>query len=160
MPLPNFRISRAITSTLWLQIIAHVITALDSGELVAGERLPTPKQLGLKLGVSESAVKQAYIRLARTRHLIAANGVGYFAAAPEGADAADTVRGHKIAIDALRAATITALSQHINIETIIDTVRNEYNKRPGGIVDHAPNRRTRPNSTPDQRRREVAFDAI
>lgn len=156
MPLHPFTVSKQTQSTLWQQIIAHVITALDSGELVAGERLPTPKQLGLKLGVSESAVKQAYIRLARTRHLIAANGVGYFAAAPEAADTVDTVRGHKIAIDAIRAATITALSQHINIETIIDTVRNEYAKRPSGIVDHAPNRRTRPNSTPDQRRRGVA----
>lgn len=65
---------------VYLQIVRGVRGRVESGELVAGERLPAVRELARELGVSPGTVARAYAELARQGVIVTRRGGGSFVA--------------------------------------------------------------------------------
>jgi DNA-binding transcriptional MocR family regulator len=61
---------------------AHIRDRVASRALARGARLPSVRELALKLGVSKSTVVEAYDRLAAEGAVVARRGAGFFVAGP------------------------------------------------------------------------------
>ncbi len=75
-PLPVF----SKDAPLYDQIYRHISSAIQSGQIAPGEKLPSKRQLCAMLGVSMSTVEAAYSLLAAEGYVIARPRSGYLAA--------------------------------------------------------------------------------
>lgn len=63
---------------LWEQIAARIRVAIASGELQAGEGLPSVRELARRLLINPATVSQAYKELAKEGFVEARHGAGTF----------------------------------------------------------------------------------
>ena len=63
---------------LWDQIAARIRVAVASGELQAGEGLPSVRELARRLRINPATVSQAYKELAKEGFVEARHGAGTF----------------------------------------------------------------------------------
>lgn len=73
-------LDRASEQPLYQQLAAKLLERIDSGQLAAGERLPSEPELMAEHGVSRVTVRQAIALLARSGKLSAHRGKGTFVA--------------------------------------------------------------------------------
>lgn len=100
-------LNRGSEVPLYKQLAAHLLQRIASGELKAGERLPSEPELMAAHGVSRVTVRQAIALLARSGKTSAYRGKGTFVASR-------TVRHD---LDALQGFYQSLLSQGIEPET-------------------------------------------
>jgi GntR family transcriptional regulator len=81
------RLREALAGTrrrpLFEQLAATVLAEIESGNLVAGDKLPHEPDLAKELGVSRETVNQALTMLARRGYLRRRRGIGTFVATPD-----------------------------------------------------------------------------
>ncbi|HEX6132893.1 MAG TPA: GntR family transcriptional regulator [Longimicrobiales bacterium] len=63
-------VAHAVVEELWLAVV--------DGSLDSGERLPTPRELAIELGVSPRSIERAYEELARRGVVVSRAGAGTF----------------------------------------------------------------------------------
>ena len=73
---------------LYRQIAGQIATLIDSGEFVAGARLPPERELAVLLGVSRTSVREALISLEIAGRVDVRVGTGIFVRPPLGSRAA------------------------------------------------------------------------
>ncbi|MEZ4522389.1 MAG: PLP-dependent aminotransferase family protein [Thermomicrobiales bacterium] len=102
MEFSTIDLDRQQDAALYLQLCDALVSAIDDGELVPGERLPSERDLARQLGVSRTTVINAYDEL-RARGLVRGQvGRGTFVdARPDHTDAPFAWRG-KVSLGALR----------------------------------------------------------
>jgi DNA-binding GntR family transcriptional regulator len=76
MPLPRIEIDRSSPVPLYFQISRRLEEAVDSGDLVPGERLPNEVELAESLAVSRPTMRQALEHLVDKGMLTRKRGVG------------------------------------------------------------------------------------
>ena len=75
-----FRLQPSAPISLQAQIREHLVTAICSGQLAAGERVPSSRHLASQLKVSRNTVSLAYQRLLDDGFLVAHERSGYYVA--------------------------------------------------------------------------------
>lgn len=74
------RLDRALPVTLTEQLKGQIVYAISTGQLLAGERLPSVRSWAAQLGVAPLTVVQAYRELAQQGIVISRPGAGTFVA--------------------------------------------------------------------------------
>ena len=67
----NLKVDRSAKTTLAEQIRSEIATAIESGVLEPGARLPSWQDLAAQLGVARGTVRAAYEKLRATRLIVA-----------------------------------------------------------------------------------------
>lgn len=84
-------LSRSVPA--YLQIEEQMADRIDGGEFVAGDRLPTERELSTQLGVSRMTVRAAMDRLVQRDLIVRRQGSGTFVAEPKLRQDASKLRG-------------------------------------------------------------------
>jgi GntR family transcriptional regulator len=78
----KLKIDHTLPEPFYLQIAEQIHVLIRSGELKAGQRLPTVRSLGEELGVNFNTAARAYRYLDRMGWIIARQGRGAFVQIP------------------------------------------------------------------------------
>ena len=73
-----FRVDPTLREPLFAQLVFRVKEALARGELRAGDRLPSVRDLAQALAINPNTVSRAYARLAEEGLLVRRQGTGCF----------------------------------------------------------------------------------
>jgi DNA-binding GntR family transcriptional regulator len=76
VPLPSFSIDRRSPVPLYYQVSTQLMSAIESGDLAPGERLPNEAEFAIALGVSRPTMRQALNELVQRGILIRQRGTG------------------------------------------------------------------------------------
>lgn len=91
-------IDKASPIPLYRQIKSEVREAVDGGAWVAGQKLPSERELVTELGISRITVRQAFSELIAEGYLTSAAGKGVFVAARAVAQELDALVSHTTAM--------------------------------------------------------------
>jgi GntR family transcriptional regulator/MocR family aminotransferase len=98
-------VDRADPSSLSAQLVSQLRSAVTSGVVLAGERLPSSRDLAATLGVSRTVVTTAYIQLFAEGWLEGRHGAGTYVAEVTPAAAPAYATGHAMATPVARTST-------------------------------------------------------
>ena len=79
---------------IYEQIVQRFCRSMASGEIGAGERIPSIRETALELGVNANTVQRAYQELERAGLIYTRRGMGYFT--KEDASMSERVRGEMV----------------------------------------------------------------
>lgn len=102
--------SQAVVEELWLAVV--------DGSLDSGERLPTPRELAIELGVSPRSIARAYEDLERRGVIVSRTGAGSFVSLAQPSDE-DRTRHEQFAA-LCRDAVERAAELGFDIDELID----------------------------------------
>jgi GntR family transcriptional regulator len=77
---PPFQLSQADSRPMYLQIMDSIKQLILKGEWVAGQALPSIRELAVSVKVSVITVKRAYQELERENVIVTRHGLGSFVA--------------------------------------------------------------------------------
>src|SRR5438132_5361479 len=80
--LGDFQLDRSSPVPAYYQLEEWLAQRIDSGELAAGTRLPSERELTQQLGISRMTLRQALDRLERDGLLVRRQGTGAFVGPP------------------------------------------------------------------------------
>ncbi len=106
----NIAVSRKIGIPLGTQIRDQIVNAVAVGDLRAGQRLPTVRQLAEFLGINRNTVAQAYRQLENDGHVITRAGGGTLVAGDPTAAPPPAQTLHDLVRDAFRQARSAGFS--------------------------------------------------
>jgi DNA-binding transcriptional regulator YhcF (GntR family) len=87
------RIDKTLEDPLYLQIRAQIIKGIATGELAAGDALPSVRTLAQDLGINLHTVNKAYAVLCDDGYLLMRGRQGAFVADPNTARSAEKTQG-------------------------------------------------------------------
>ena len=114
---------------MYLQILEQIKQHIAVGEWVAGQAIPSIRQLAVDIGVSVITVKRAYLELEREGVIVTRQGKGCFVASDSGVG--ERIREQELSQhleQAVRSAAMMGLSQknlEKRIRAIYDRVVDE-----------------------------------
>ncbi len=73
-----FSIDKSSTVSIYQQLVDQIIRKVQSGELPAGKKIPTVREMADKIGVARGTVKHAYEELERIGIIKMTRGKGTF----------------------------------------------------------------------------------
>lgn len=124
-----FVISQTDKRPMYLQILEQIKQHIAVGEWVAGQAIPSIRQLAVDIGVSVITVKRAYLELEREGVIVTRQGKGCFVASDSGVG--ERIREQELSQhleQAVRSAAMMGLSQknlEKRIRAIYDRVVDE-----------------------------------
>ncbi len=65
---------------VWIQVKNRIAYLIGSGEFAVGEKLPTVRELAIRLDISYNTVNRAYMDLEREGYIVTRKGRGTFVA--------------------------------------------------------------------------------
>ena len=74
----NFRIDKESGTPIYRQVLEMVLSAIGSGRIVPGDKLPTIRELAVRLEVNPNTVAKAYSQLRLLGAVDAKRGAGVF----------------------------------------------------------------------------------
>lgn len=101
-------------------IVEHVWEATVAGRLAVGERLPTPRQVAIALGVSPTLVERAYGELERRGVVASRPGEGTFVSLEPEAEAAQARR--RELVEVCRDAIGRAEALGVGLDELLDVL--------------------------------------
>ena len=78
--LEDFAIDYESGLPTWIQVKNRVAYLIGSGEFAVGEKLPTVRELAIRLDISYNTVNRAYMDLEREGYIVTRKGRGTFVA--------------------------------------------------------------------------------
>lgn len=117
-----FVISQTDKRPMYLQIEEQIRQRIAVGDWVAGQAVPSIRQMAVDIGVSVITVKRAYLELERDGVIVTRQGKGCFVAADSGVG--ERIREQELARHlehAVRSAAMMGLSQK-NLEKRIRAI--------------------------------------
>src|SRR5687768_2029421 len=82
VPGPDLRVDRSSSLSLGAQLASSIRAAVREGELRAGDRLPSVRELARTAGVNVNTVRSVYARLEAEGAVHSEHGRGTFVATP------------------------------------------------------------------------------
>ena len=73
-----FKVDKLSRTPIYEQIAENFIKQISSGELKAGDRLPSVRELSVALSINPNTIQKAYIELDRRQVIASAQGRGSF----------------------------------------------------------------------------------
>lgn len=78
MILNNFQVNKSFETPIYKQIVSQIIKLIEAFALKDGDRLPTERELAVKLGVARGTIKKAYQELEHMGAIKTMQGCGTF----------------------------------------------------------------------------------
>lgn len=75
--MPSLSLNRESTTPLQLQIFQYYFQAIQHGDLLCGDKLPSIRELALRLNVAKITVVMAYEKLTAAGYIKSRRGIGY-----------------------------------------------------------------------------------
>lgn len=121
-PLSAFRINEKSVVPIWIQIRKRLVYLISAGKFERGERLPSVRELSVRLGVNYNTVNKVYQDLERDGYIYTQRGRGTYVSDLKGVKLS-VVDGdvEALAIDFVQQA----LTQGMSAEDIHDLVAEQ-----------------------------------
>ena len=107
---------------IWLQIRKRLVYLITSGKYECGERLPSVREMSVKLGVNYNTVNKVYQDLERDGFIITKRGKGSYVADTSSMDFADDGEIEALAFDFVQAALGKGLEPNDVVELVIQQI--------------------------------------
>jgi GntR family transcriptional regulator len=120
------RIDSSSGVPIWQQVVAQVTRQAVSGAIVAGDQLPTVRDLASELRINPNTVAKAYQELERSGLVATKRGLGTFILEHSGKDASpDAIKALHERID---AAIVEAMQIRLDEASFIAVVQERMSK--------------------------------
>jgi GntR family transcriptional regulator len=123
------RIEPTSASPIYRQMIDQIRDQIVSGQLPAGQQMPSVRQLAEELAVNQNTILKVYNELCREGLLKMERGNGTFVADID--PVRKTGECRQIISQILGQAVEKGRNMNINIETMEELLRKEYQKQTG-----------------------------
>jgi len=120
-----FVISQTDKRPMYLQIMEHMKQRIAVGDWVAGQAIPSIRQMAVDIGVSVITVKRAYLELEREGVIVTRQGKGCFVASDS--HVGERIREQELA-QHLEQAVRSAAMMGLSPKTLENRVRAMYER--------------------------------
>ena len=122
----NIQINESADVPLWIQIRNRIVYLIRSGQYCEGDRLPSVRELAVKLNINFNTVSKAYQDLERDGLIHTKRGRGTFVAASE----KDTENIDESPVDVLISELIKAAeSNGLKNDELLFRINQQLNRR-------------------------------
>lgn len=112
--------------TIYQQITDYCLRCISSGEWIPGERIPSTRELSLRLGVNSRTIIRAYEELEKMGIVYTQRGFGSFTHADVLSRLAD-IRRKEFAATGLREFIRMAREAGFSLTEVIAEIENQWN---------------------------------
>jgi len=117
----TFKVDERSGVPIWLQIRKRLVYLITSGKYECGERLPSVREMSVKLGVNYNTVNKVYQDLERDGFIVTKRGKGSYVADTSSIDYAnDDGEIEALAFDFVQAALGKGLEPNDVIELVLE----------------------------------------
>lgn len=123
-----FQVDERSGVPIWMQIRKRLIYLIASGQYERDERLPSVRELSVRLGVNYNTINKVYQDLERDNFIFTKRGKGSYVADISAVDhSADECEMEALAIDFVQ----NALGKGMELDDILSLVRDQFKKLEG-----------------------------
>ena len=126
----NFKLDKQSYVPFYRQLVDIILSSISAGTILPGERLPTIRDMAVKLEVNPNTVVKAYSQLQLLGFLDTQQGTGVFVRPQPPAQAQKSAENQRALEELCRDFISRAHMQNITIDEVIESLRSMQKQQP------------------------------
>lgn len=126
----NFKLDKQSYVPFYRQLVDIILSSIAAGTILPGERLPTIRDMAVKLEVNPNTVVKAYSQLQLLGFLDTQQGTGVFVRPQPPAQTEKSAENLRVLEELCRDFISRAHLQNLTIDEIVEYLRNMQKQQP------------------------------